>query len=97
MAQRRAFVTLPQGVWDAIDNMKGTLGDGDSEVIRNLLIAELTERGIILPSRPVRASLDPVVGRYTELEQKFRRLLEQLEKKGVFGAEESRQLNSRRP
>ena len=92
MAQRRALVTLPDGVWDAIDNLKGTLGDGDSEVIRNLLIAEFTERGILLPSRPVRATMDPVKGRYTELERRFKLLLNQLEKKGLIDRRESGEL-----
>jgi hypothetical protein len=47
---RRALVTLPEGAWKAIDELKGTLGDGDSEVIRNIVIAQLTSRGILLPS-----------------------------------------------
>ena len=49
---RRALVTLPDGVWKVIDKeLKGTLGDGDSEVIRNLVIAQLTEKGYLLPSK----------------------------------------------
>lgn len=49
---RRALVTLPDGVWRVIDEeLKGNLGDGDSEVIRNLVIAHLTEKGYLLPSK----------------------------------------------
>ncbi len=38
---RMALVSLPDGVWNVIDNdLKGQIGDGDSEVIRNLVIAK---------------------------------------------------------
>lgn len=50
---RRALVSLPDGVWSIIDNeVKGQLGDGDSEVIRNVVIAYLTEKGYLLKGRP---------------------------------------------
>jgi hypothetical protein len=40
MPRRRALVTLPEGLWAIIDaEMKGKIGDGDSEVIRNIVIA----------------------------------------------------------
>jgi hypothetical protein len=46
------LVSLPAGVWRIIDKeLKGSLGDGDSEVIRNLVIAQLTEKGYLLPSK----------------------------------------------
>ena len=46
---RRALVSLPDGVWKIIDNdLKGQIGDGDSEVIRNLVISYLTEKGYLL-------------------------------------------------
>lgn len=49
---RRALVTLPDGVWKVIDKeLKGNLGDGDSEVIRNVVIAHLTEKGYLLPPK----------------------------------------------
>ena len=49
---RRALVTLPDGVWNVIDKeLKGKLGDGDSEVIRNLVIAQLSEKGYLLPPK----------------------------------------------
>lgn len=52
MTSRRALVTLPDGVWAVIDSeLKGKLGDGDSEVIRNLIIAYLTEKGYLLQSK----------------------------------------------
>ena len=46
---RRALVSLPDGVWKIIhEELKGQIGDGDSEVIRNLVIAYLTEKGYLL-------------------------------------------------
>ncbi len=49
MTSRRALVSLPDGVWKIIDNeLKGQIGDGDSEVIRNIVIAYLTEKGYLL-------------------------------------------------
>lgn len=46
------MVSLPEGVWKVIDReLKGNLGDGDSEVIRNLIIAHLTEKGYLLPPK----------------------------------------------
>jgi len=49
---RRALVSLPDGVWNIIDkDLKGQLGDGDSEVIRNLVIAYLSEKGYLLKGK----------------------------------------------
>lgn len=49
---RRALVSLPDGVWKLIDNdLKGQIGDGDSEVIRNIVISYLTEKGYLLKSK----------------------------------------------
>lgn len=49
---RRALVTLPDGVWKVIDKeLKGKIGDGDSEVIRNLVITHLSEKGYLLPAK----------------------------------------------
>jgi len=41
---------LPEGVWKVVDELKGTLGDSDSEVIRNIVIAHLSDKGILSPS-----------------------------------------------
>ena len=54
--RKRALVTLPDGVWRVIDELKGTLGDGDSEVIRNIVIAYLSERGILIPTYNLEAT-----------------------------------------
>ena len=48
---RRALVSLPGGVWKVLDKeLKGRIGDGDSELIRNLVINRLTEKGYLLPT-----------------------------------------------
>ncbi len=49
---RRALVSLPDGVWNIIDkDLKGQLGNGDSEVIRNLVITYLSEKGYLLKGK----------------------------------------------
>jgi hypothetical protein len=49
---RRALVSLPDGVWNIIDtDLKGQIGNGDSEVIRNLVISYLTEKGYLLKGK----------------------------------------------
>lgn len=46
---RRAFVSLPDGVWDIIDNeLRGNLGEGDSEIIRNIVISYLSDQGYFI-------------------------------------------------
>lgn len=47
---RRVFVTLPTGVWRIVDELKDAIGDNDAEVIRNIVIAYLSERGVLIPS-----------------------------------------------
>ena len=43
---RRALVSLPEGVWKIIDEqLRGEMGDTDSEIIRNIVIAFLTQQG----------------------------------------------------
>ena len=50
-AAKRALVTLPSGTWKVIEQLKGQIGDGDSEVIRNIVISYLTEKGYLLRPR----------------------------------------------
>jgi hypothetical protein len=51
---KRALVTLPEGVWQIIYELKGTVGDSDSEVIRHIVIAHLSERGLLIPSYKIK-------------------------------------------
>ena len=80
---RRALVSLPDGVWKVIDNeLKGTLGDGDSEVIRNLVIAHLTERGYLLPSRKQADEALHIADEFKMLDTMVTSLVEVMEEKG---------------
>jgi metal-responsive CopG/Arc/MetJ family transcriptional regulator len=46
---KRAFVSLPDGVWEVIHHqLKGKLGEGDSEIIRNIAISYLSEKGYLI-------------------------------------------------
>lgn len=59
---RRALVSLPDGVWKVIDEeLKGKIGDGDSEVIRNVVLSYLTERGYLLKPKNL-TSTDQIAG-----------------------------------
>ena len=54
---RRALVTLPDGVWKVLDKeLKGKIGDGDSEVIRNIVITHLAEKGYLLSPKSTKAA-----------------------------------------
>lgn len=43
---KRVLVSLPKGIWEIIEkNVKGKLGEKESEVLRNIIIAYLSEKG----------------------------------------------------
>lgn len=45
---KRLLVSIPEGSWKIIEKrLKGRLGDKDSEVIRNIVLAYLSEKGYI--------------------------------------------------
>jgi hypothetical protein len=82
---RRALVTLPEGVWDAIDNeLKGKIGDGDSEVIRNIVLSYLMERGYLLKPKEKSTSVDEIAGELDIHDSMIAALAEVLEQKGVL-------------
>ncbi len=87
---RRALVSLPDGVWNIIDNdLKGQIGDGDSEVIRNLVIAYLTEKGYLLKGNKGESTPNEQIA--TELDihdTMITALTEILEEKGQITQEE---------
>jgi hypothetical protein len=48
----RAFVSLPDGIWKIIDEeLKGTIGGADSEIIRNIVVGFLTDNGYLSSSQ----------------------------------------------
>ncbi|MFB3889904.1 MAG: hypothetical protein ACE14S_10470 [Candidatus Bathyarchaeia archaeon] len=86
---RRALVTLPEGVWDVIDNqLKGKLGNGDSEVIRNIVVAYLMERDYLTKPKEKSASMDQVAGELDIHDAMITSLVELLERKGILKQEE---------
>lgn len=42
---KKVLVSLPEGVFDMVRGLKGELGESDSEVVRNIVIAYLSEQG----------------------------------------------------
>ncbi len=43
---KRVLVSIPGGAWNIIDKrLRGKIGDKDSELVRNIVIAYLSEKG----------------------------------------------------
>lgn len=43
---KRVLVSIPKGSWEVIEKLlKGKMGDKDSEVVRNIVLAYLSEKG----------------------------------------------------
>jgi len=86
---RRALVSLPEGVWEVIDEqLKGKIGNGDSEVIRNIVLSYLIERGYLLKPKEKPASMDQIAGELDIHDSMITSLAEVLERKGVLTQEE---------
>ncbi|MCL4436511.1 MAG: ribbon-helix-helix protein, CopG family [Thaumarchaeota archaeon] len=43
----RALVSLPDNVMAIVDSLKGTLGEGRSDIIRAIVISYLSEKGYL--------------------------------------------------
>ena len=49
---KRILVSLPEGIWEIVNNdLKGKIGESDSEVVRNIVIAFLSEKGYLAKRR----------------------------------------------
>jgi len=45
---KRILVSLPSGIWKIVNgDLKGKIGESDSEVVRNVVIAYLSEKGYL--------------------------------------------------
>ena len=45
---KRVLVSIPDGAWEIIEKeLKGKIGDRDSEIIRNIVLAYLSEKGYL--------------------------------------------------
>ena len=87
MTSRRALVSLPEGVWKIIDSeLKGKVGDGDSEVIRNIVISYLTERGYLL--KPQNQQPNDIVTELDIHDSMIESLVDMLEEKGLINTDE---------
>lgn len=79
---RRAFVSLPDGIWEIIDrDFKGRIGEGDSEVLRNIIVAYLSDRGYFVNEKG-QPTTEDIYTRLSVLENMITALTEVLEEKG---------------
>jgi metal-responsive CopG/Arc/MetJ family transcriptional regulator len=42
---KKVLVSLPDGIYNLVHGLKGTLGESDSEVVRTMVISFLSEKG----------------------------------------------------
>ena len=76
-------------MWEVIDKqLKGKIGNGDSEVIRNIVMAYLLERGYLLKPLEIPKSTDQIAGELDVHDAMITSLVEVLERKGVLKQEE---------
>ena len=72
-------------MWKVIDGqLKGKIGNGDSEVIRNIVLSYLMERGYLMKPKEKTASLDQIAGELDIHDSMITSLAELLEKKGIM-------------
>ena len=44
---KKVLVSLPEGIFKLVRELKGQLGDSDSEVVRTMVISFLSEKGYL--------------------------------------------------
>lgn len=44
---KKILVSLPEGIFKLVENLKGQIGESDSEVIRTMVISFLAEKGYL--------------------------------------------------
>lgn len=47
MKRKRVQVVFTSEQWNLIENFKGEFGNGDAEIVRNIILAWLAEKSII--------------------------------------------------
>jgi len=47
MPKKRVQVTFTEKQWELIEKLKGEMGNGDADVIRNIVLAWLAEKSFI--------------------------------------------------
>jgi metal-responsive CopG/Arc/MetJ family transcriptional regulator len=48
---KKILVSLPEGIFNLVKELKGKLGESDSEVVRNMVVAYLSEQGYLAKRR----------------------------------------------
>ena len=44
---KKVLVSLPEGIYDLIKELKGTFGESNSEIVRTIVISFLSEKGYL--------------------------------------------------
>lgn len=44
---KRILVSFPEGIHEILKELKGKIGESDSEIVRNIVIAYLSEKGYL--------------------------------------------------
>lgn len=44
---KKILVSLPEGIFNIIRSLKGKIGESDSEIVRNIVIAYLSQQGYL--------------------------------------------------
>lgn len=47
---KRVLVSFTERQWELIENLRGEMGDGDADIVRNVVLAWLTEKSFISES-----------------------------------------------
>ena len=45
---KKVLVSLPEGIFNLVRELKGKLGESDSEVVRTMVISFLSEKGYLV-------------------------------------------------
>jgi hypothetical protein len=48
---KKILVSLPEGIFNLVRELKGNLGESDSDVMRNIVIGYLSEQGYLAKGR----------------------------------------------
>lgn len=62
---KRILVSFPEGIFNTIKGLQGELGESDSEIVRNIVIAYLSEQGFFSQT-----SVRGIAGRNTKENEK---------------------------
>ena len=52
---KKVLVSLPEGIYNLIQELKGKFGESDSEVIRTIVISFMSEKGYLSKRGKLRA------------------------------------------